>query len=641
MGTDTPLSPPETTATVQPPGLTLEEYAAKKGLPVEKLRQWGLSTQDGTVRIPYFGIDGRESAVRYRRSLAGPKRERFRWRKGSKPTLYGLERLADARAHGSIVVVEGESDCHTLWHHEYPAVGVPGASTFKSEWLTHLDDIPTIYIVMEPDAGGEALLKRIAKQPSEFTDRVRLVRLPHHKDPSDLHVDDPDSFKSRFGEALGPAEPWAHHEAQQRNALATDALAKCEPLAKKPDILRELDHSLERSGLVGERPAAYLSYLAITSRVLDEPVSLCLKGPSSGGKNLTAKTVLEHIPNDAYIDKTGMSAKVIFYGEEDLRHKMLVLIEWRGVNSEGEYPLESLLSEGYLKYETVESTPDGLRARTIERPGPTGLLTTTTRAHLPGDMENRLFAVTINDTPEQTTRVIHELARDRPKRTEAELAPWHALQQYIANSPAAVSMPYKLLLAELIPPVTVRLRRDVGKLLRLIETHALLHQATRDRDATGATVATLTDYATVRSLVHDLLTEGAQSSVSSATRDTVMGVQALHEQNPEGAGVTNAQLATFLDLDKSATSRRVRVALNGGYLTNLESNPKSPKKLVIGDPLPEDQDLLPTVERLEWAMAKADGRHSTELPPGSYGCTVAEKLEGERGVGDGRVIQDF
>ena len=131
----------------------------------------------------------------------------------------------------------------------------------------------------------------------------------------------------------------------------------------------------------------------------------------------------------------------------------------------------------------VPSTPDGLRARTIERPGPTGLLTTTTRAHLPGDMENRLFAVTINDTPEQTTRVIHELARDRPKRTEAELAPWHALQQYIANSPAAVSMPYKPLLAELIPPVTVRLRRDVGKLLRLIETHALLHQATRDRDA--------------------------------------------------------------------------------------------------------------------------------------------------------------
>ena len=98
-------------------------------------------------------------------------------------------------------------------------------------------------------------------------------------------------------------------------------------------------------------------------------------------------------------------------------------------------------------------------------------------------------------------------------------------------------------------------------------------------------------------------------------------VQALLGES--GEGVTSAKVARHLQLDKSATSRRVRVALNGGYLTNLESNPRRPKKLVVGDPLPADQDLLPTVERLEWEMAKADGRHSTELPPGFYGCTVA------------------
>ena len=127
-----------------------------------------------------------------------------------------------------------------------------------------------------------------------------------------------------------------------------------------------------------------------------------------------------------------------------------------------------------------------------------------------------MFAVTIDDTPEQTRRALQELAIDRPQRTEAELAPWYALQQHIANSPASVSMPYKHLLAELIPPDAARLRRDVGKLLRLIETHALWHQATRDRDATGATVATLTDYDAVRSLVYDLLTEGAHVAVSES-----------------------------------------------------------------------------------------------------------------------------
>ena len=61
----------------------------------------------------------------------------------------------------------------------------------------------------------------------------------------------------------------------------------------------------------------------------------------------------------------------------------------------------------------------------------------------------------------------------------------------------------------------------------------------------------------------------------------------------------------------------------------------------VAELFPADQDLLPAPERLEWEMAKADGRHSTELPPGFYGCTVARVSWGERVVGDGRVNQNF
>ena len=63
-------------------------------------------------------------------------------------------------------------------------------------------------------------------------------------------------------------------------------------------------------------------------------------------------------------------------------------------------------------------------------------------------------------------------------------------------------------LAEAIPPVAVRLRRDFGQLLGLIRSHAILHQATRDRDAAGRIIATLEDYEVVRSLVVDLIAEG-------------------------------------------------------------------------------------------------------------------------------------
>jgi hypothetical protein len=116
------------------------------------------------VRIPYFGEDGAEVAVRFRLALEkSPKRDdRFRWRKGSKPALYGLWQLGQAREAGYSLLVEGESDCHALWYHDFPALGVPGSSSWRSEWAAALDDIDRIYAVVEPDEGGEAFWERLA-----------------------------------------------------------------------------------------------------------------------------------------------------------------------------------------------------------------------------------------------------------------------------------------------------------------------------------------------------------------------------------------------------------------------------------------------------------------------------------------------
>ena len=79
-----------------------------KRLPVEFLEGIGLSdfTYVGrpAVRIPYVDVDGVEVAVRFRIGLVKGERgdDRFRWRKGSKPLLYGLWRLSEARAKGYV-----------------------------------------------------------------------------------------------------------------------------------------------------------------------------------------------------------------------------------------------------------------------------------------------------------------------------------------------------------------------------------------------------------------------------------------------------------------------------------------------------------------------------------------------------------
>jgi len=111
------------------------------------------------VRIPYPDEEGQEVAVRFRVSLDGA--DKFKWRSGDKPGPYGLRLLDEARAAGFVVLVEGESDCHTLWFHEIPALGIPGASNWRDGWTAYLEGIEKIYAIIEPDQGGDTLREKL------------------------------------------------------------------------------------------------------------------------------------------------------------------------------------------------------------------------------------------------------------------------------------------------------------------------------------------------------------------------------------------------------------------------------------------------------------------------------------------------
>ncbi|MDA1093710.1 MAG: hypothetical protein O3A25_10660 [Acidobacteria bacterium] len=345
-----------------------------------------------------------------------------------------------------------------------------------------------------------------------------------------------------------------------------------------------------------------------------------------------------------------MSEHALAYSTEDLAHRMLVIYEAEGMASETtSYLIRSLLSEGRIRYETVMKTAEGLRAVLIDREGPTGLLTTTTRPSLHPENETRLLSLVVSDTPNQTRLVMQSLARqaEAPGQslglTDEALTLWRTLQQYLAATPDTVVIPYATPLTDLIPPIAVRLRRDWKTLIGLIQAHTLLHKATRGRNVEGQLVATVMDYAVVRELVGDTFDSAVHMTVPQTMRETVHAVQSVLVARPsETPWVTAAAVAARLGLDKSATSRRIRVALADGYLVNHETRKGRPMQLVMGDALPEDKALLPRPEALLKAIRDADGVPSAELPPGwilrhgASGCTVARHTEGIEEVVTGR-----
>ena len=230
--------------------------------------------------------------MRFRIALSG---DRFRWKSGTKPCLYGLNRLPEAQKAGQVVLVEGESDCHTLWFHGIPALGIPGAANWREERdARHLDGIETIYVVVEPDRGGDAVRQWLSR--STIRHRAKLVSLPA-KDPSALHLEGPAEFTRRWQVACLGAVPWTAVEAKANAEERSEAWEKCRrSRASKANILDEFAVELSRVGVVGERRAAKLIYLAVTSRLLDRPVSVAVKGPSSGGKSFVVEFDLKFFP---------------------------------------------------------------------------------------------------------------------------------------------------------------------------------------------------------------------------------------------------------------------------------------------------------------------------------------------------------
>ena len=587
-------SSPKSTSTDQP--ATLENYAAYVGVPVGFLKELGLKEYrhlgEPAVSMPYMDANGEVLLTRSRVSLTG--KPKVKTRKGDKHRPYGLWKLEEAREAGYAWLVEGESDSQTLWYHGEPAVGIPGANGWRVEWAADLEGIERLYFVVEDEA-GEQCWRRLTETP-EIRDRLYRVALEDAKDASELHRLDTKGFKGRLRKARDEARAQLEIAQTEEQERAREAWAECGELAQSPDVLAEFSRDLEACRVVGEKNNGELLYLALVSRLLEKIVSVAVKGPSSGGKSHLAKQVMSFFPEECFVSLTAMGEKALLYTERDLRNKMLVLMEAAGLSGEfQEYVIRVLLSEGFLEYEVTEKSQDGLRNVVIRKEGPTGFITTTTRDKLHAENETRYLSITVTDTREQTRRIFRALADERTE--EADRMRWHALQVWLEGAEHQVAIPYAGVLAEKMGDVAVRLRRDFSVVLSLIKAHAILHQATRDRDAVGQVVATLADYSRVRDLVSGLIAEGVEATVPKTVRETVEAVEIVIDGWGEDHA-TNKAVAEELEIDKAAASRRLKTAIGRGYLKNLEDRKGHPARLVLAESMPEDREILPAAEEL-------------------------------------------
>jgi putative DNA primase/helicase len=202
----------KTTPAPAPSHFTLARLAEIKRLPVEYLADLGVRDEQlgasQCVRIEYRDEQGKALDLG-RRRFTEKASSGMRWQKGAKPTIYGLWYLPRIRELGWCILVEGESDCWTLWRHKQPALGVPGADMIDKIRPEHVRGLRKIYVFVEPDKGGETFRRRIPERLAEigWGGDLYEVRLEGYKDPSDLHVRGGDAeFDRLWAAAIKDAE---------------------------------------------------------------------------------------------------------------------------------------------------------------------------------------------------------------------------------------------------------------------------------------------------------------------------------------------------------------------------------------------------------------------------------------------------
>ena len=273
---------------------------------------------------------------------------------------------------------------------------------------------------------------------------------------------------------------------QEEVVLGEDERAAALELLRNPHLLDRILTDFEHCGVVGEETNKLVSYLAVTSRLLEAPLAILVQSSSAAGKSALMEAVLALLPEEQRVQYSAMTGQSLFYmGETDLKHKVLAIVEEEGA-LRAAYALKLLQSEGVL---TIASTgKDATTGRLITHQyrveGPVMLFLTTTAIDLDEELLNRCLVLTVDEDRAQT-QAIHRKQREAQtlegllaRQEREDVLKVHQNAQRLLK-PLFVANPYARELTFL--DSQTRTRRDHMKYLTLIRAIALLHQHQRPR----------------------------------------------------------------------------------------------------------------------------------------------------------------
>lgn len=373
--------------------------------------------------------------------------------------------------------------------------------------------------------------------------------------------------------------------------------ARALSLLQSPDFFGELRGALRMAGLVGEERNALTTYIAVSSRLLDEPMNLIIKGQSSAGKNFLARTVLDLLPKGEVKSLTSSSNRAWNYLGKKLKHKV-VYVEERNKDMGPVHPARLLMSERKLIHRVTVRTGGALETKEMVTEGPISCISTTTKNRLEIDDETRNLSVWVDESEEQTKRIMRRNLVGNSRLSQNEKEVWQTVQVLLAKR-ASVTVKFPGWFDELVDYVgagDVRVRRYFPAFLQACRTVCLLRSFSRSQGYSKAEAigVCFSDFAIAATILNPVLSKSLNRG-DTAEFETAKQVEILASRK-KGKGVTAKGFSRHFGIPLHKAYASLHRAQAAGLLVRANRPERGNRKMYVpareGDFLPEPEDFF-------------------------------------------------
>jgi len=459
---------------------------------------WGNFYGKWWITIPITDKDGKYQFLKLRKDPNDNdnKTKYIFYPKGSEATIYGWESLKGNKT--TLVICEGEFDRLILTKYGIPAItSTAGAGTFKKDWLEHLKGFDDIYIAFDKDKTGEKESEKLVKFLAEEFPETSIynITLPERmtdgKDVSDYfnrYEGNPDEFMLNLPEWKAGAEPI---DESKFEPMGSEKLSEILGLTIKRD---------EENKIV-----SFLCQLSAYTESAQFNISF--NAPSSTGKSYIPTEIARLFPAKDVLELAQCSPTAFFhdFGEWDDKRKISIVDLSRKIIIFLDQPHNDLLARlrpvlSHDKKEIMNKITDknqkfGLRTKTILIRGFPAVIFCTAGLKIDEQEGTRFILL----SPETSQKKLREGISERiRKETNPE-----AYRLWLENDPERKLLKDRIkaisrakirdvkitsqkelekIFLEKKSMLKPRHQRDIGRLINIIKTFALLNFWFRKRE---------------------------------------------------------------------------------------------------------------------------------------------------------------